>query len=113
LAVIGEPAAVKLFLESEGLPSRELGMPRLKRVARQASAGLQVGPEIAAHSGQWVKLTEESAQKIKKYGLMESTTPGVSHAMAGRPGDIKGGYRSPPGRGRSRPTRPCLPVPRG
>jgi hypothetical protein len=27
LAVIGEPAAVELFLESEGLPSRELGCP--------------------------------------------------------------------------------------
>jgi hypothetical protein len=36
-----------------------------------------------------VKLTEESAQAIKKYGLMETKTPGVSHAMAGQPGSIK------------------------
>ena len=36
-----------------------------------------------------MKLTEESAQMVKKYGLMESKTPGVSHAMVGKPGDIK------------------------
>ncbi|CAM3594323.1 hypothetical protein [Nocardioides zeicaulis] len=90
LAIIGEPAAVELFLQAEDLPSRELGLPQLRRVLTHGSAGLQAGSEIASSSGRWVKLTEESAQKIKKYGLMESKIPGVSHAMAGKPGDIKG-----------------------
>ena len=29
LAVIGDPAAVERFLASEGLPSKDLGLPRL------------------------------------------------------------------------------------
>jgi hypothetical protein len=36
-----------------------------------------------------VKLTEESAQAVKKFGLMDTKTPGVIHAMVGQPGDIK------------------------
>jgi hypothetical protein len=36
-----------------------------------------------------VKLTAESAEAIKKFGLMSTRTPGVSHAMIGKPGDIK------------------------
>jgi hypothetical protein len=35
-----------------------------------------------------VKLTEESARAVKQFGLMETKTPGVSHAMVGQPGDI-------------------------
>ena len=30
LAVIGDPAAVDRFLVSEGLPSKDLGLPRLE-----------------------------------------------------------------------------------
>jgi hypothetical protein len=36
-----------------------------------------------------VKLTKESAQLVKKYGLTQSKTPGVRHAMVGKPGAIK------------------------
>jgi hypothetical protein len=36
-----------------------------------------------------VKLTAESAEAIKQFGLMSTKTPGVSHAMIGAPGDIK------------------------
>ena len=36
-----------------------------------------------------MKLTEESAQAVKKFGLTDTKTPGVSHAMVGQPGDIK------------------------
>lgn len=53
------------------------------------AAGVQASSEIAAASGRWVKLTKESAQAVEKYGLMTSKTPGVSHAMVGKPGDIK------------------------
>ena len=34
-------------------------------------------------------MTAESAEAVKKYGLMPTKTPGVSHAMTGKPGEIK------------------------
>lgn len=89
LAVIGSPADVERFLESEGLQSKDLEPRRLGSVLSAGAAVAQTGSEIAAQSGRWVKLTKESSQAIKKYGLMDSKTPGVSHAMVGKPGDIK------------------------
>ncbi|MGB2567121.1 hypothetical protein ACPFP2_01520 [Micromonospora citrea] len=89
LAVIGDPAAVERFLVSEGLPSKDLGLPRLGSVLKAGSTAAQVGSEIAAHSGRWVQLTKESAEAVQKFGLMPSKTPGVSHAMVGQPGSIQ------------------------
>ncbi|MGN9891767.1 hypothetical protein [Micromonospora sp. L31] len=89
LAVIGDPAAVERFLVSEGLPSKDLGMPRLGSVLKAGSTAAQIGSEIAANSGRWVQLTKESAELVQKYGLMQSKTPGVSHAMVGQPGSIQ------------------------
>jgi hypothetical protein len=89
LAVIGEPTAVDRFLVSEGLASKDLGLPRLGAVFSAGAAVAQAGSEIAANSGRWVQLTEKSAHLVKQYGLMESKTPGVSHAMVGQPGSIK------------------------
>ena len=74
---------------SEGLLSKAVGLPRLGSVISTGATAAQAGSEIAANSGRWVKLTEVSAQLVKKYGLMESETPGVSHAMVGQPGSIK------------------------
>lgn len=88
LAVIGNLSAVERFMASVGL-SPSPGSPRLgAALARQASVA-QTGSEIAANSGRWVKLTEESAQRVKAFGLTPTKTPGVSHAMVGQPGDIK------------------------
>lgn len=89
LAVIGDPTDVERFLASEGLPSKDLGAGRLKSVFDTGAAVAQAGSEIAANSGRWVKLTTESAQRLKKFGLMETKTPGISHAMLGKPGSIK------------------------
>jgi rRNA processing protein Krr1/Pno1 len=89
LAVIGEPAAVERFLASERLPSQNLGLAPLKDVLGYGASAAQAGSEIAANSGRWVKLTEQSAHLVKQYGLMDSKTPGVSHAMVGQPGSIK------------------------
>ena len=36
-----------------------------------------------------MKLTEESAHKVKQFRLMDTKTPGVSHAIVGQPGGIK------------------------
>ena len=89
LAVIGEPGAVERFLASERLPSTDLGLPRLNKVLGIGAAGAQVSSDIAANSGRWVQLTKESAEAVRKYGLTPTKTPGVSHAMVGKPGDIK------------------------
>lgn len=90
LAVIGEPAAVEIFLASEGLPSKDLDLPRLGKVLSTGGAATQAGAEIAANSGRWVKLTEESAQAMKKYKLMKGSSPGVSRAVLTEGGKSKG-----------------------
>jgi hypothetical protein len=90
LAVIGDPAAVERFLVSEGLSSKDLGLPRLGAVLSTGAAAAQVGSEIAANSGRWVKLTKESAQALKKYPLMKGSRPGVSRAVLTSNGKSKG-----------------------
>ncbi|WP_229400147.1 hypothetical protein [Micromonospora okii] len=89
LAVIGDPMAVELFLVSEGLPAKDLGLQRLRPALGAGAAVAQAASEVAANSGRWVKLTKESAERVQKFGLMPSKTPGVSHAMVGQPGSIK------------------------
>jgi len=92
LAVIGDSADVERFLLDQGLntaPSKELDVRRLSSFAGASGTALRVGSEVAANSGRWVKLTAESAQAVKQYGLMATKTPGVSHAMIGKPGEVK------------------------
>ena len=89
LAVIGDSTAVERFLAAEELPSEELDLHRIKGALSAGAAAAQAGSEIAANSGRWVKLTAESAQKIKKYKPMPSGKPGVSYAMIGKPGKVK------------------------
>jgi len=89
LAVIGESKAVEHFLASEGLSSKDLGLPRLKKVLGAGAAGVQAGSEIAANSGRWVKLTKESAEAVRKYGLITNEGSDVTYAMVGKPGAIK------------------------
>lgn len=90
LAVIGDAAAVERFLTAEELPSKDLALPRLSKVIGSGAGGLQAASDVAANSGRWVKLTAVSAAKMKKFGLTPTDTPGVSHAMLGPRGDIKG-----------------------
>ncbi|QYL20115.1 hypothetical protein K0O64_24875 [Mycolicibacterium pallens] len=92
LAVIGDSSDVERFLLDQGLstaPSKELDVRRLSSFAGTGGTALRVGSEVAANSGRWVKLTAESAQAVKQYGLMATKTPGVSHAMIGKPGEVK------------------------
>ena len=78
LAVIGDPAAVEEFLVSEGLwsSSKDLGY-RLKSVLGAGAVVAQAGSEIAASSGRWLRLTEESARLVKKYGLRKASQTGL------------------------------------
>ncbi len=96
LAVFGAPSAVEQFLASEGLvasgpASTGLGVGRLRGLLGTGSAAAQAGSEIAANSGRWVKLSEESAKAMKKYGLRESSKSGLSTGvLKGDKGQIKG-----------------------
>lgn len=92
LAIIGAPMDVERFFLSTGLdktPSRQLDLHWLSSATGAGGTASQIGADLAANSGRWVKLTAESAEKVKQFGLMPSKTPGVSHAMIGQPGDIK------------------------
>ena len=92
LAVIGDSADIERFLLDQGLsrvPSKVLDIRRLSSFAGTGGTALRVGSEVATNSGRWVKLTAESAQAVKQYGLMATKTPGVSHAMIGKPGEVK------------------------
>jgi rRNA processing protein Krr1/Pno1 len=94
LAVIGEASAVERFLGTLGLPSKDLGLPRLRKVLNFGSAGsqaasIQAASRAVGDSARWVRLTEESALKVSKYGLTPTRKDGVSHAMIGRQGATK------------------------
>ncbi|MGW2202962.1 hypothetical protein [Streptomyces sp. NPDC001774] len=91
LTVIGDQSAVERFLVSEGLVSKDLGARRLRSAFGNAAGVAQAGSDIAAGSGRWVKLTKESARRIDKYGLRESSTTGLSTGvLKGDKGQIKG-----------------------
>ena len=92
LSVIGSATDVErfmLFAGLNGVPSRELDLQRLRSFSGTGGAALGVAAGIAQNSGRWVKLTEESAKAVQQFGLMATKSPGVSHAMIGKPGDIQ------------------------
>ncbi len=90
LAIIGAPAVVDRFLVSVGLPSRELGLPRLGSLVSDGSAALHVGSTIAAGSGRWVQLTKESAKAAKQFNLMKGSSADVARAVVTKNGKITG-----------------------
>lgn len=91
LAVIGEPTAVQRFLAFEGLDSNARELPRMSTILRTGGATAQAGSEVAANSGRWVKLTEESAEAVKKYGLRKSSKSGLKTGVVeGSKGQVKG-----------------------
>lgn len=87
LAVIGTSTAVERFMASVGLSN--IDSKSIGTAFRAGSSIAQAGAELAANSGRWVKLTSESAQTVKQFGLMPTNTPGVRHAMVGQPGKIQ------------------------
>jgi hypothetical protein len=101
VAVIGDPTAVERFLRSNGLwaVSREVDLGRLQHLLRLGSEVVQGASEFVSNSGRWLKLTEESAARLKERGLMDTKTPGVKHIMLGTPGNIGGWLQSEQGLG--------------
>ena len=91
LAVIGDPGAVERFLVDEGLPSKDLGLPRLGAIFGTGASVAQSGSEIAANSGRWVMLTQDSALRVSKYGLRKSSKTGLSTGVLKRSnGQVEG-----------------------
>lgn len=81
LAVIGDPMDIEHFLVAQGLdrlPVRDLGLQRLRKLESNVAIAAHVGSSIAAGSGRWVQITEESAGLIKRYALMTRTDNGLS-----------------------------------
>ncbi|GAA2736368.1 hypothetical protein GCM10009867_20900 [Pedococcus aerophilus] len=108
LAVIGERGAVERFLASEGLESKDLGLPRLSKALRAGSSVATAGSEVAANSGQWVKLTKQSAELVNKYGLSETAKNVHSGVVRNDKGQIKGILTFAKGTGAKGLTNPAL-----
>ncbi|MHC8562795.1 hypothetical protein ACW23B_16820 [Streptomyces albidoflavus] len=91
LAVFGDAGDVERSPVSEGLVGRT-GPGWIKRMAGAGAAVVKEGAEEGAGvSGRWVKLTAQSAEQVKKYGLRESAAAGVSTGvLKGDRGQIKG-----------------------
>lgn len=92
LTLIGNPTDIEHFIFDHGLdraPLQELDLRRIGPLLSAGGAAARVGSVVVESSGRWVKLTAESARVVKRFGLMPTKIPGVSHAMVGRPGDIK------------------------
>ncbi|GAB2518639.1 hypothetical protein GCM10027064_15390 [Microbacterium petrolearium] len=92
LLVVGNNrGAVERFMRSVGLLERakEMSSWQLVPMLRSAAEITHTVVDAVAESGLWVKLTAESAEAIKEFGLTDTEVPGVAYAMAGRPGDIK------------------------
>lgn len=90
LAVLGDPTAVKRFLDSEGLrtQSQELRLERLGPALETGSNIAKLVSDIYANTGRYVRLTKESAKDVRQFGLMPTSVRGISHAMIGEPGSI-------------------------
>lgn len=85
LALIGPPSAVERFLSTHRLESRELDLPRLRAAFGGGAAVAKAGSEIAANSGRWMKLTEESYQAAKLLPKVTNSTTKDLHAILRAP----------------------------
>lgn len=89
--VAGAPAQVERFLQHSGLlPSaKALSLDRLSSALRTLGDVAETASGIAEQSAYYLKLTPESAQRLKDAGgLMKTKTKGISHIMLGDPGKL-------------------------
>lgn len=83
VAIFGDTRDVERFLSSAGVTSKEIALHQKLGTALHAGSGAaQAGSQIAANSGRWVKLTEESAKALKLGKAMKGSSDGVSRAIA-------------------------------
>ena len=87
VAIIGDPGAVERFIATLPIPE-QVEKPDLGTALTVGSFGAQVGTHLAENSGRWLKLTKDSAEALKKIGLIETKDPGIKYAVLGKPGDV-------------------------
>jgi hypothetical protein len=89
VVVAGDRGAVERFLNRAGLRSEaaEISLRKLSSIARAGGGVAQTTSEVVEQSALYLKLTPESAKRLRDAGgLMKTKTKGVSHAMLGEPG---------------------------
>jgi len=87
--ITGRPATVKRFLRETDLlrHARELTVGDLSGLLNAGASFASTASGIAQQSAMYVKLTPESAKRLKDAGgLMKTKTDGISHAMLGKTG---------------------------
>lgn len=88
--MVGSNKAVRRFLKQHGLAkvADSFDLERLRKTLGVSSDLLDSVSTIAEQSAMYLKLTPESAQRLKDAGgLMSTKTKGISHAMLGKTGD--------------------------
>lgn len=88
--VVGSNKAVRRFLKQHGLAkvADSFNLERLRKTLGVSSDLLDSVSTIAEQSAMYLKLTPESAQRLKDAGgLMSTKSKGISHAMLGKTGD--------------------------
>jgi hypothetical protein len=88
--VVGSNKAVRRFLKQNGLAkvADSIDLERLRKTLGVGSDLLESVSTIAEQSAMYLRLTPESAQRLKDAGgLMSTKTKGISHAMLGKTGD--------------------------
>lgn len=89
VVVLGDSSAVKRFLTHAGLTefAEHFEMSRLNSVLKTSAETLSTVSDMVEQSGMYLKLTPESAKRLKDAGgLMKTKTKGISHAMLGETG---------------------------
>ncbi|WP_146081470.1 hypothetical protein [Rathayibacter sp. AY2B5] len=88
--VAGERSAVERFLKHNGLlkGAQTFSLSKLSPLLKAGSGIAETAADIAEQSAMYLKLTPESAQRLKDAGgLMKTKTKGISHAMLGETGN--------------------------
>lgn len=89
VVVSGDRGAIDRFLDRAGLRSEaaEISLRKLSAIARAGGEVAKTTSEVVEQSALYLKLTPESAKRLKDAGgLMKTKTKGISHAMLGEPG---------------------------
>jgi len=89
LLVVGEQDDVEHFLTSEGLSARPFSLDKVRDVLNAGAAIAQSASDMTEQTGRWVKLTKESAETLRRLGMVDSKTSGVTHATLNRSSEVK------------------------
>lgn len=79
LLILGDENKIQALLDERGLTSRQV----TSKALAAAGTAMQTASNISLESGRWVKLTEESADLLKKYAKPDSLQKGVAQKSNG------------------------------